>query len=69
MTNGCQLFIGDGRKPFKVSHLFRLQGKQQIEIEQGIAEDICALAKVDALQFDAVLHDSHMMRILFTLSR
>jgi elongation factor G len=59
VTNGSQLFIGDGRKPFKVSHLFKLQGKQQIEIEQAVAGDICALAKVDALQFDAVLHDSH----------
>lgn len=59
INNGSQLFIGDGRKPFKVSHLFKLQGKQQIEIEQGIAGDICALAKVDALQFDSVLHDSH----------
>jgi elongation factor G len=59
ISNNSQLFIGDGRKPFKVSHLFKLQGKQQIEVEQGIVGDICALAKVDALQFDAVLHDSH----------
>ncbi len=59
ITKDSQLFIGDARKPFKVSHLFKLQGKQQVEIERGIAGDICAVAKVDALHFDAVLHDSH----------
>lgn len=59
ITKDSQLFIGDGKKPFKVNHLFKLQGKQQIEIGRGIPGDICAVAKVDALHFDAVLHDSH----------
>jgi len=54
-----QLFIGDGRKPFKVSHLFKLQGKKQIEIDSAIPGDICAVAKVDLIHHDAVLHDSH----------
>ena len=57
-VNG-QLFIGDGRKPFKVSHLFSVQGKEQIPIQQGIPGDICAVAKVEDIHFDAVLHDSH----------
>ncbi|MEK7989869.1 MAG: elongation factor G [Thiotrichaceae bacterium] len=54
-----QLFVGDGRKPFKVSHLFQLQGKTQIEVERAIPGDICAVAKVDTIHHDAVLHDSH----------
>ncbi len=54
-----QLFIGDGRKPFKVAHLFVLQGKEHQEISTGIPGDICAVAKVDEIHFDAVLHDSH----------
>lgn len=54
-----QLFIGDGRKPFKVAHLFKLFGKEHKEIEQGLPGDICAVAKVDDIHFDAVLHDSH----------
>ncbi len=54
-----QLFIGDGRKPFKVGHLFRLHGKEHPEIDAGIPGDICAVAKVDEIHFDAVLHDSH----------
>lgn len=54
-----QLFIGDGRKPFKVGHLFKLFGKQQLEMDEGIPGDICAVAKVEEIHFDAVLHDSH----------
>ncbi len=54
-----QLFIGDGRKPFKVGHLFKLQGKEHSEVTSGIPGDICAVAKIDDIHFDAVLHDSH----------
>jgi len=59
VTRDSQLFIGDGRKPFKVGHLFKLQGKQQTEVEKAIPGDICAVAKVEEIHFDAVLHDSH----------
>jgi len=54
-----QLFIGDGRKPFKVSHLFRLQGGKHEEVDCGIPGDICAVAKVDDIHYDSILHDSH----------
>jgi len=56
---GAQLFVGDGRKPVKLAHLFQLQGKEHVEIVQAIPGDICAVAKIDELHFDAVLHDSH----------
>jgi elongation factor G len=58
ITRDSQLFVGDGRKPFKVGHLFRLQGGEHIEIARALPGDICAIAKVDALHFDAVLHDA-----------
>ncbi|GAB4195081.1 MAG: elongation factor G [Wenzhouxiangellaceae bacterium] len=54
-----QLFIGDARKPFKVNHLFRLQGNKHVEIDEGLPGDICAVAKVEDIHYDAVLHDSH----------
>jgi elongation factor G len=56
---GSQLFVGDARKPFKVAHLFELQGKDHTEIARAIPGDLCAVAKVEDLHFDAVLHDSH----------
>jgi elongation factor G len=54
-----QLFIGDERKPFKVGHLFKLQGPRHEEVDAGIPGDICAVAKVDDIHYDAILHDSH----------
>ena len=56
---GSQLFVGDGRKPIKIAHLFRLLGKDHVETSSAVPGDICAVAKVDELHFDAVLHDSH----------
>jgi elongation factor G len=53
------LLVGDARKPFKVGHLFRVQGGKHLEIDIGIPGDICAVAKVDEIHYDAILHDSH----------
>ncbi|HEX6734297.1 MAG TPA: elongation factor G, partial [Azonexus sp.] len=54
-----QLFVGDGKRPFKVAHLYQLQGKDTVEVEQLLPGDIGAVAKVDEIAFDCVLHDSH----------
>ena len=56
VTKDSQLHIGDARKPVKVGHLFALQGKEQVEIDTGIPGDICAVAKIDELAYDAVMH-------------
>lgn len=58
VSKDAQLFVDDGRKPFKVAHLFKLKGKDHVEVERAIPGDIAAVAKVDELHFDAVLHDS-----------
>ncbi len=54
-----QLFVGDGKKPFKVGHLYQLQGKDYLEVDELLPGDLGAIAKVDEIEFDAVLHDSH----------
>lgn len=54
-----QLFVDDGRKPFKVGHLFKLQGKDHVEIDEAVPGDIAAVAKIEEIHFDAILHDSH----------
>ena len=56
---GSQLYVGESNKAFKVGHLYQLQGKERIEIQHAIAGDFCVLAKVDDLEFDSVIHDSH----------
>jgi elongation factor G len=59
VTPNTQLFIGDARKPFRASHLYRLQGKDTEEIPSAGPGDICAVSKVEEIFYDAVLHDSH----------
>ncbi|WP_447940341.1 elongation factor G [Pseudoxanthomonas mexicana] len=59
LKKDTQLFVDDGKKPFKVGHLFKLKGKDHVEVDQAIPGDIAAVAKVEDLHFDAVLHDSH----------
>jgi elongation factor G len=58
VTKDSLLYVGDGRKPFKVGHLFMLQGKDHVEVPRAVPGDIVAVAKVDELHFDAVLHDA-----------
>jgi elongation factor G len=59
MRKDSQLFVGDGKKPFKVAHLYQLQGKDYVEVDSLLPGDIGAIAKVEEIDFDAVLHDSH----------
>jgi elongation factor G len=58
VTRDSQLYVGDSRKPFRVGHLFMLQGKDLVEVAQARPGDLCAVAKVDEIRFDAVLHDA-----------
>ncbi len=58
ITPGTQLFIGDGRKPVRAGHLYLLRGKTQVEVAEAVPGDICAIAKIDEIQFDHILHDS-----------
>ncbi|GAB3625835.1 elongation factor G [Pandoraea terrae] len=53
-----QLYVGLGRQPFRVAHLLMLQGKDHEDIQQAGPGDICAVAKIDEIGFDAVLHDA-----------
>lgn len=54
-----QLYVGESRKPVKAAHLYRIQGKEHIEIDEAVPGDICALGKVEEIHYDAILHDSH----------
>jgi elongation factor G len=58
IASGSQLYVGEGKKPIKATHLYRLCGKTQIEVSEALPGDICAIAKVDDISFDHVLHDA-----------
>jgi elongation factor G len=53
------LFVGDAKRAFKVGHPYRLQGKEYVEVDALFPGEIGAIAKVDEIEFDCVLHDSH----------
>jgi elongation factor G len=59
VTKDSQLYIGESKKPFKVGHLFQLQGKDYVEIDSLVPGDIGAVTKVEDIDFNSVLHDSH----------
>jgi elongation factor G len=59
VTPNTPLFVGDGRRPVKVGHLFTIQGKDYVETDALVPGDIGAVTKIDEIEFDRVLHDSH----------
>ncbi|SHI21347.1 elongation factor G [Ferrimonas marina] len=59
MFTGQKIFVGTERKPIKVTHLVKLQGKKQVEVPEALPGDIVALAKIDGLEVGAILHDNH----------
>ena len=52
-----QPLIDDGRKGVRIAHVFKLQGKDHTEAKQIIAGDIGAVAKIDDIHYDSVMHD------------
>jgi elongation factor G len=58
LTPNMQLYIGEGRKPIKPAHLYMLRGKTQTEVQEALPGDICAIARIEEIQFDQILHDS-----------
>ena len=59
MRRDMQLFIGEAKRAFKVAHLYRVQGKDLVETPELGPGEIGAVAKVEEITFDSVLHDSH----------
>jgi elongation factor G len=58
---GDQLFIGDGKKPIRLGHLFQMQGKQRAPVQTIVAGDMGAIAKIEDLHLSDVLHDDHAL--------
>ena len=59
IRTGNQLFVGDARKPIKVTQLLKLNGGNHVKVNIGVPGDLCAIPRVDEAHYDAVLHDSH----------
>src|SRR5690349_577084 len=59
ITKDTQLYIGDNKKAVKAGHLYQLQGKEYVEVDALVPGDLGAVAKIEEIDFNAVLHDSH----------
>lgn len=56
---GNQVLVGADGKSVKIAHLYRLQGKERIPVQQAMPGDICAIAKLNEIEPDAILHERH----------
>ncbi|HED53157.1 MAG TPA: elongation factor G [Phycisphaerales bacterium] len=54
-----EVYIGANKKPVRIAHLYKRQGKDNVEVESLGAGDIGAVAKIDELHFGSVLHTDH----------
>ncbi len=59
ITPGMQLFLNESKKPLRLAHIFKVFGKDTREIDRAVPGDIIALAKIDELHTNGVLHSSH----------
>ncbi len=48
--------VNDGKKGIRIAHVFKVQGKDHKETDSIIAGDIGAVAKVDEITYNSVLH-------------
>ncbi|MFW6042027.1 MAG: elongation factor G [Guyparkeria sp.] len=51
-----QYHLRDEKKSVKMAHLFKVQGKDTVEVQKAVAGDIIALAKVEEITYGDVLH-------------
>jgi len=55
---GTTICRNDEKKPFRIGHVFRLHGKDHVDIDEAIAGDIAAISKVEEVRYDDVLHEA-----------
>jgi len=60
-TGQTQVYIGHNKKSIKLGHVFHLQGKEHHEATEIIAGDIGAVAKIEEIHTNDVLHDDHAL--------
>jgi elongation factor G len=60
-AGNSQVFIGHNKKAIKLGHVSSLQGKEHRESDAIIAGDIGAVAKIEEIHVNDVLHDDHVL--------
>ncbi len=52
-----EVYIDDEKKPVRIGHIFRMRGKEHVEVDEVGPGDIAAVSKLEEIHFDATLHD------------
>ena len=60
LTPQTQPRVDDARKPTRIAHIFQLAGSKHNETNCVVAGDIGAVAKIDDLHFNSILHDGSL---------
>jgi elongation factor G len=53
------LLLDDQKKTIRIGHMFRLQGKDHVEVHELGPGQIGAVAKIDEIRLNSVIHESH----------
>ena len=56
LKTGDQVYVNDGSKAVRLTHLHKVSGKTHTEVDQAVPGDIIAITKHDEIHFDNVLH-------------
>ncbi len=63
VAGGAQVHVDDKNRPVRIAHIFKLQGKDHAEIPLAIAGDIAAVAKIDELHYNSVIHTGTLAKV------
>ncbi|RMH30254.1 MAG: elongation factor G, partial [Planctomycetota bacterium] len=61
LGHNSQVFRNDEKKAVRIGHISRTLGKDHTEVDAVVAGDIGAVAKVEDLRLNDVLHDDHAL--------
>lgn len=56
-----EVILDDQKKPIRIGHVYKRQGKEQVEVDAIGPGDLGAIAKIEDIHFDAVIHKDHDM--------
>lgn len=59
-----EVLLADHKKPIRIGHLLKRQGKDSVEVDALGPGDIGAVSKIDEVFFDGVLHEGHQLDTL-----
>lgn len=60
ITSSSNIIRNDEKKGIRPGHIFKMQGSENKEIEEGFAGDIITLAKVEELKLGDFIHDDQI---------